>query len=44
MRPQKLNFATTYDDFVVNGSNYTSNEIQWTGGYFNPNEQGNITG
>ncbi len=38
------NFATTYDDFVVNGNNYTINQIQWTGGYFNPNQQGDITG
>lgn len=38
------NFATTYDDFAVNGNNYTINEVQWTGGYFNPNQQGTITG
>ncbi len=38
------NFATTYDNFTVNGGNYNINEIQWTGGYFNPNQQGNITG
>lgn len=38
------NFASTYDDFTVSGGNYNINEVQWTGGYFNPNQQGNITG
>lgn len=38
------NFASMYDDFTIGGGNYTINEVQWTGGYFNPNQQGNITG
>jgi hypothetical protein len=37
------NFASTYDDFTVNNANYTINEIQWTGGYFN-GSPGSITG
>ncbi len=38
------NFASTYDDFTISGGNYAINEVQWTGGYFNPNSQGSITG
>ncbi len=38
------NFASTYDDFNLTGSNYTINEVQFTGGYFNPSQQGDITG
>ncbi len=37
------NFASTYDDFNISGGNYTINEVQWTGGYFNGNP-GSITG
>ena len=37
------NFASTYDDFTVSSGNYTINEVQWTGGYFNGNP-GSITG
>jgi len=38
------NFASTYDDFSVAGGNYTINQVQWAGGYFNPAQQGTITG
>lgn len=37
------NFASTYDDFNVSGGNYTINEVQFTGGYFN-GDPGDITG
>ncbi len=39
------NFASTYDNWNINpGGLYKVTEIQFTGGYFNPNQQGNITG
>lgn len=36
------NFATVYDNFSL-GANTNINEVQWTGEYFNPPQQGNIT-
>jgi hypothetical protein len=36
------NFATTYDNFTL-GSNSNVNGVGWTGGYFNPPNQGPIT-
>jgi len=39
------NFATTYDNWNISpGGLYTINEVQFTGGYFNPDQQGPITG
>jgi len=39
------NFATTYDNWNINpGGLYTVNEVKFTGGYYNPNQQGSITG
>jgi hypothetical protein len=39
------NFASTYDNWNISpGGLYTINEVQFTGGYFNPNQQGPITG
>ncbi len=39
------NFASTYDNWNISpGGLYTINEVQFTGGYFNPNQQGTITG
>ena len=39
------NFATTYDNWNISpGGVYTINEVQFTGGYFNPDQQGPITG
>jgi hypothetical protein len=37
------NFATVYDNFKL-GSSYFITEVQWTGEYFNPPNQGPITG
>ncbi len=36
------NFATVYDNFTL-GGNSTINDVAWTGGYFNPPNQGAIT-
>jgi hypothetical protein len=36
------NFATTYDNFVLSASDEITH-IDWTGGYFNPPAQGQIT-
>ncbi len=37
------NFASVYDSFIL-GKGATVNEVQFTGGYFNPPNQGTITG
>jgi len=40
-------FATVYDDFVLptgNGQNWSLESIHWVGEYFNPPNQGQITG
>jgi hypothetical protein len=38
------NFATVYDNFTVNaGGDYSIHQVQWTGEYFNPPQQGQIT-
>jgi hypothetical protein len=36
------NFATTYDNFTL-GFDATIGDVHWTGGYFNPPSQGNMT-
>ena len=39
------NFATLYDNFVINAQiPYYLTDVHWVGGYFNPPNQGNITG
>lgn len=37
------NFATAFDNFTL-GSTYSIDEVQWVGSYFNPPQQGVITG
>lgn len=38
-------FAQMYDNFVINtGGGYAITDVQWTGEYFNPPQQGPITG
>jgi len=39
------NFASTYDNWNINpGGLYNITEVKFTGGYFNPDQQGTITG
>ncbi len=39
------NFASTYDNWNISpGGLYNITEVQFTGSYFNPEQQGNITG
>ncbi|HVP55753.1 MAG TPA: PEP-CTERM sorting domain-containing protein [Candidatus Eisenbacteria bacterium] len=37
------NFATSYDNFTL-GASYNIDEVAWIGSYFNPPNQGTITG
>ena len=37
------NYATAYDNFTL-GASYNLNGFAWFGGYFNPQQQGVITG